>query len=151
VKEMRLATTLKFDFPHKADSDLGGNSRCHWRKKYNKLQADKNTGWAFTLEALTRAGTYASEFLTHDNAYSLEDALPLQLIFRRYYVGTSKEWDDDNLLIAYKGIRDGICKALAETNDRRVRARVEQRRSLGHGRLEIEIIPNWYAQLEKAG
>jgi hypothetical protein len=61
--KMRLATTLRFDFPHKADSDLGGNSRAHWRKKYNKLQADKNTGWAFTLEALTRAGTLQASFL----------------------------------------------------------------------------------------
>jgi hypothetical protein len=147
---MRLAQTLRFDFPHKADSDLGGNSRCHWRKKYNKLQADKNTGWAFTLEALTRAGTFASEFLTHDNAYSLEDALPLQLTFRRYYVGTSKEWDHDNIQGTYKGFQDGVALALG-INDRHIISHVEQIRSLGHGRLEIEIIPNWYAQLEKAG
>jgi hypothetical protein len=138
-----LVQTLKLDFPHKADPDLGGNSRASWRTKHHKLKTDKEIGWSFTLEALTRAGAYASEFLTHDNTYQLEEALPIQLIFRRFYAHPAKEWDDDNLLIAYKGIRDGICKALANTNDRKVRARVEQIKQMGPSRLTVEITPAW--------
>jgi hypothetical protein len=139
---MKLPDTITLSFPHKADRDLGGNSRAYWRTKHNKLKTDKEAAWAFTLEALTRAGTYATEFLTHDNAFSLEDALPINLLFRRYYGGISKEWDQDNLILSYKGLRDGIALAL-NINDRRINSYVEQIRQAQPARLEVVIAPAW--------
>ncbi len=138
-----IPARLILDIPHVADRDLGGNSRAYWRTKYNKLKANKDAAWAFTLEALTRAGTFAGEFLTHDQAYTTEQIYPVQLVFTRYYSGTAKEWDDDNLTLAYKGFRDGICAGLGGINDRLVRTRVEQIRVMGPSRLGIEIIPAW--------
>jgi hypothetical protein len=135
--------TLKVIFlNHKADKDLGGNSRCHWRTIRTKNAANLNVAHILTLSALSDAGTFASEFLTHENSYPLTDAMPIRIICRRYYSGLAKEWDKDNLIGAFKGYLDGVSAALV-TNDLKFEPRVEQLKVKEGSWLEVEIIPNW--------
>lgn len=133
---------------HKADKALGGNSRASWQVKYRKLRQDKFDAANAIINQLNTLGITALEYLTNHDQYPIEDALPVQVTFKRFYTGKAMQWDDDNLSIAYKGFRDGISRVLG-LNDKHFRAVVEQIRD-DFNELEIEVRPAWLKGEEAA-
>src|SRR5690348_10517180 len=89
---------------HKADKDLGANSRAFWRTKHRKLTRDKNLAFTLLTNMLALRDQTAEDFLTGYGAYPIEAALPLNVTFRRLYTGRAQQWDIQNLYSAYKGI-----------------------------------------------
>lgn len=125
----------------KADRHLGGNSRASWQSKYRKLKADKQLAQVILANQLNRMGLTGLNFLTNLGQYRLEECLPVHITYKRFYTGRAQVWDEDNLLVSFKGVQDGI-KAILGCDDKYFKPVVEQIRS-DCTELEVEITPAW--------
>lgn len=127
---------------HKADKDLGGNSRASWRTIRRKNKTNANTAFYAAKKALEDADTGLDNFLTNGYQLSLEQALPLKVICRRVFCSPANQWDQDNLAGCFKGYLDGISSAIV-IDDKSFRPVYEQVRTKDETRLELEIVPAW--------
>jgi hypothetical protein len=127
---------------HKADKDLGGNSRASWRTIRRKNKSNENTAFILTIGTLRKLGVGSEYFLTNAYLLPIEAALPLKIICRRVYCHPAQQWDQDNLAGCFKGYLDGVAGALV-VNDKSFRPVYEQVRTMNETRLEIELIPAW--------
>ncbi len=124
------APKLTLTFPGcKLDRRVTPNGRVHWTVKHKLLTANKNAGY-YNLLAL----------LEGENPIK-KTVLPLTITFTRYYSGQAKPFDDDNIRSAWKGYRDGVCKALGiDDNPKCVTGEyLQERCKPGEDRLEISF------------
>jgi hypothetical protein len=143
-------TSLKVIFErHKADKDLGGNSRASWRTIRRKNKSNENTAFIQTTKTLRDIGFDSTHFLTNKYSLPFEQALPLKVICRRVFCHPANQWDTDNLAGCFKGFLDGVSGALV-VNDKSFRPSYEQIRTKDETRLEIEIIPAWAVEKGEA-
>jgi hypothetical protein len=108
--------SIRFTIPNaQIDPRLAGNSNYN-RFGKAKLTA-KNRRDAFTLTKHCLDGVEGHEFLTNCGEHPFEEVFPITLVCRRVYTGRGQEFDDDNIRLAYKAYRDGICDALGIGDD----------------------------------
>jgi hypothetical protein len=146
-----LPTSLTIVFPnYKINPRLSGNGRGSAYMKREAQRLAKADGQRLCLAALDEAGTWASDFLTNGGEYTLDEALPLTVICRRFYSGHSQLMDKENCLMGFKYYIDGIAKALASVNDRDFDLKLEQAREKTGHRFEISLIPAWAVKEQAA-
>lgn len=137
--------SIKFSIPNgQVDPRLAGNSR--YSSMGKSRLSEQNRRDAATLTRHCLEGVTGEEFLTNCGQHDLIEVFPVTLVCRRIFTGQAKVYDDDNIRMAFKAYRDGICDALeigddpAHLTGRYIQ---ERRRTRGKPYLEFEIIPAW--------
>lgn len=104
-------------------ASLGGNSRAHHINRWRDGKKMRREAWAAMLEA----GYKATKL----------DSIAIHV---RFYPPTKHAYDDDNLLMRFKPVRDGIADAL-QIDDNKFRVSHETCASEGKpGRIEIDMV-----------
>lgn len=145
-----MSYSIRFKIPNgQVDPRLAGNSR-YSRAGRTRL-GQQNRRDAFNLTKGCLDGVEAEEFLTNCGAHPLEAAFPVTLVCRRVYSGRAQAYDDDNIRLAYKNYRDGICQALGiEDDPTHLTGQYPQERGKdGQFYLEFEVVPAWAKTTEK--
>jgi hypothetical protein len=137
--------SIRFTIPNgQVDPRLAGNSRYSALGKSRLTK--KNRKDAFTLAKHCLDGVTGEEFLTNCGQHPIEDAFPVTLVCRRVYTGMAQIYDDDNIRLAFKAYRDGICDALEISDAPRYltgQYPQERRNTRGGDYLEFELYPAW--------
>lgn len=148
----------------KVAMELSPNSRAHWRKKHSvshfcKLVAEIEARQCLLQHRTCDIGTLINDAgikgkhaATVRNLERILDNLktaqlampqpdpPYLLTCTRYFTGSSKELDDDNLYGTFKPYRDGIAAGIGiDDGPKYMRAAVQQHRVKGYSQLVFTL------------
>ena len=111
------------------DKRLSPNARGHWRKMQPAIVAAREIGKLQTLNAIN-GRRHVREDLAGD------DPIALTITF---YPPDRRHRDDDNMIAAFKSLRDGMASAL-KVNDKRFRPTYEFAEPVKGGKIEVRLL-----------
>lgn len=116
---------------------IAGNSRAKWNLKHQIYRADQQAAETLIKHALQVQGIDPEHDIFQ---YVAGEFQPIEVTFIRYYTGRAQALDDDNDRPAWKGYRDGLCRALGiDDNPKVFKGSYQQVRTSDRTALEIVV------------